>query len=86
MQAVYSFLVVCLGSELTCYTIDAAHRLCESPVPGSGAFPEVALLVPTWRSRGLRKSVISAGFLLGVTPFRVLIALLLPCLLSPLGL
>ena len=62
------------------------NRLCESPVPGSGAFPEVALLVPTWRSRGLRKSVISAGFLLEVPPFRVLIALLLPCLPSPLGL
>ena len=36
---------------------------------------------PTWRPRGLSKSVIIRG-----TPFRVLITLLITHLLSPLGL
>ena len=40
---------------------------------------------PTWRPRGLSKSVISR-VIIGVTPFRVLITLLITHLLSPLGL
>ena len=39
----------------------------------------------TWRPRGLSKSVISR-VIIGVTPFRVLITLLMSHLLSPLGL
>ena len=46
-------------------------------------------LNPTWRGRGLRKSLISR-VIIGVTPFRVLITLLITllitCLLSPLPL
>ena len=38
-----------------------------------------------WRARGLSKSVISR-VIIGVTPFRVLITLLITYLLSPLGL
>ena len=43
------------------------------------------LRAATRRCRGLSKSVISR-VILGVTPFRVLITLLITCLLSPLGL
>ena len=39
----------------------------------------------TWRPRGLSKSVISR-VIIGATPFRVLITLLITYLLSPLGL
>ena len=39
----------------------------------------------TWRARGLRKSFISR-VIIGVTPFRVLITLLITYLLSPLPL
>ena len=41
-------------------------------------------LSPTWRHRGLSKSVISR-VIIRVTPFRVLITLLITDLLSPLG-
>ena len=40
---------------------------------------------PTWRPRGLSKSVISRA-IIRLTPFRVLITLLITHLLSPLGL
>ena len=40
---------------------------------------------PTWRARGLSKSFISR-VIIGVTPFRVLITLLITYLLSPLPL
>ena len=40
----------------------------------------------TWRPRGLSKSAISRLILIRVTPFRVLITLLITRLLSPLGL
>ena len=39
---------------------------------------------PTWRARGLSKSFISLSrVIIGVTPFRVLITLLITYLLSP---
>ena len=41
--------------------------------------------VPTWRPRGLSKSVISK-VIIRVTPFRALITLLITHLLSPLSL
>ena len=42
-------------------------------------------VLPTWRPGGLTKSVISK-VIIRVTPFRVLITLLITHLLSPLGL
>ena len=51
-----------------------------------GVMRTVAMMpVPSWRPRGRTKSVISR-VLIRVTPFRVLITLLITHLLSPLGL
>ena len=53
--------------------------------PACWSWPERFGFKTTWRPRGLSKSVISR-VIMRVTPFRVLITLLITHLLSPLGL
>ena len=67
-----------LGQSLEKHTERKKHKLLVQ----NGSFWGF-LLGFTWRGRGLSKSFISR-LIIGVTPFRVLIALLITYLLSPL--